>query len=653
MKYLSFMREIPRLLLFVLLLFVSVNTYSQKVEVKASEVKVVFAGEKYYLHEIKQGQTLYSICRFYNVDLQDVLKANKKNEAIVQLGEVVRLPDNGQIIGVDNQKKKDDTQLGQIKKDEVSFIHTTVNGETLFSLSELYDISMASILNLNPTLKVEIETGKQISIPCFVYDNIIYTVSRRDTRKLVLERFKMTYVNLLNQNTHIKTSKLFKRGTDLNVTRKRKIINPLGIAIVSTEDIITSISLNKQDSLINLPLEENINSLYSNFAVEEFKPLRGKVKFAIFLPFYLEMNDKLNNITETKSRTKLSNKIFKKSKMFIKFYQGVLLAVDSLRNQGVNIELLVFDTRRDVAKVKSIVEDNKLDDVDFIIGPVYSDTFEILSNYVKGTNIPLISPLSNNVKPLKANKNVFQINTSLDALCKHIADYVSLDLENKNIVVIQKDTTVLNANKLIDGLEYHLFEKGEKWNKDNVSYKKISIDEHGLFGIRRTLSDSCENIIILPSTNRPIVENVIRNLNVLSKKYKIKLIGFSAWLKFSSMDPYVLFNLNTSIFSSRYIDYNNRKVDNFVNKFRSKYNSEPNDYAFRAYDICFYFSQLSRKYHKTYLGSAINLETEQIQSNFSFKRNTVHGGYENVGLLKILYKDNFTIKLEKIHLGDN
>lgn len=503
---------------------------------------------------------------------------------------------------------------------------------------------MSSILNLNPNLKVKLNSGDIIRIPKIVYDEVIYTVGRRDNKESVLARFGITYQQLLDHNSDIRKSRLFRKGTDLNIRRKREVVNYSEIS--TEENIISSEDSFNEESLSEENFQDTIPTIT---LLEEQNPLRGKVNIALFLPFYLNENDKLNNISDSGNRTVISNKILKKSKTFIRFYQGVLMAVDSLKNKGVDVDLFVYDTERSVTKVQSILNNNNFEEIDFIIGPVYKETFETVAEFVKDKNIPLIFPLSNNTKAIKSNKNVFQINTSLNGLCKHIADYLSIDLENKNIVVIQKDETVLNANRLIEGIEYHLFEEGKRWNKDNISYKKISIDKHGLYGIKHTLSDTCENIIILPSTNRPIVENVIRNLNVLSKKYKIKLIGFSLWLKFSSMDPYVLFNLNTSIFSSRYLDYKSENIDAFVKGFRTQYNAEPNDYAFRAYDICTYFSNLSRKYNKSYLGLDFKYQTNQLQSNFSFEKVNPLGGYENVGLMKISYNDNYTIEVETIN----
>ena len=55
------------------------------------------------------------------------------------------------------------------------------------------------------------------------------------------------------------------------------------------------------------------------------------------------------------------------------FYLGAELAVDSLRNKGVNIDLSVFDTgERGANNLGDIIYDNNLNDNDVVIGPFYS-----------------------------------------------------------------------------------------------------------------------------------------------------------------------------------------------------------------------------------------------------------------------------------------
>ena len=64
---------------------------------------------------------------------------------------------------------------------------------------------------------------------------------------------------------------------------------------------------------------------------------------------------------------------------FLQFYQGVLMAVDSLKRLGYTIDLYVYDTERDPNNVQRLVGELNLLSPDLIIGPVYTNTYKVLS----------------------------------------------------------------------------------------------------------------------------------------------------------------------------------------------------------------------------------------------------------------------------------
>ncbi len=70
---------------------------------------------------------------------------------------------------------------------------------------------------------------------------------------------------------------------------------------------------------------------------------------------------------------------------------GAALAIDSLRNQGVQIDFSVFDTEDRNTKIDEFIADNSLDDKDVIIGSIYSDETHKLSKY--SVKAPLVFPI--------------------------------------------------------------------------------------------------------------------------------------------------------------------------------------------------------------------------------------------------------------------
>ena len=159
-------------------------------------------------------------------------------------------------------------------------------------------------------------------------------------------------------------------------------------------------------------IKENVNEavVYSDEIGEDVS-----LKVALLLPFRVSEYD-----------TVAADDIFENSRLanyVTDFYMGAELAIDSLRLQGVGIELNVYDTERNSSKIRTILEENDLNQNDVIIGPLYSEEAVIVANEVE---IPVVFPVySKNQSKFKSskiiktapNKEVFS-----DAIATHIKE---------------------------------------------------------------------------------------------------------------------------------------------------------------------------------------------------------------------------------------
>ncbi|KAA6310395.1 hypothetical protein EZS27_038294, partial [termite gut metagenome] len=89
------------------------------------------------------------------------------------------------------------------------------------------------------------------------------------------------------------------------------------------------------------------------------------VKAAIILPF-----------SEVESRTRM-----------VEYYEGFLMAVDSLKRTGVSVDLYVYDSGGQNASILSILQQKEMVDMDVIFGPLYSKHIKPLANFAKANKI--------------------------------------------------------------------------------------------------------------------------------------------------------------------------------------------------------------------------------------------------------------------------
>ena len=629
---------IQKLIILLLLSGSFFNAHSQTSEIVRSNEKVVVAGKFYYLHIVREKQTMFSICKAYNADIKEVMKINRKKTHSIDLNEILRIP---------FVQATQPTNTASPKK-EISdyFYHVIQKGNTLYSLSKKFKQSIENIKANNPEIgedgKLAVGTvlkiQKQTKPQRVDKKKNTYTVKASDSEADILLKFNIKRRAFRKLNPHIRPFRNIRAGTIVNLPKNAK-------QVVTVEEVT-------EDTIENPGQVTDYNQIFKDYSRDT--TVQSKIDIALFLPLYAALNDSLNwEITYQDTLQIMTRKepetVYPKSRDFIRLYQGVLLAVEDLKKQGLEINLHVFDTEKKQSTVRKTIEKLSNQKIDLIVGPVYSNTFEIVAEYAQSNQIPIVSPLSSKNAQLHNNPFVFQINTSVQSLCDNIFNHLMSDKENKNIVIVHsKNYKELEEYKLVSDIEQQLFENGKYWQYSNLNYSKISFEDYGNLGLEYLLSKTQENIIVIPSSRPAVVESFLTNLKILSKEYPIQLIGFPSWQRYSSMDPSNLFELNTLILSPYFIDYESEKISNFVDRFRYEFSCEPNDYTFRAYDITVYFSTAIKRHGIQFVDHVNEItDIDLLQGNYSIESVNAWGGFENKGLQMINYSPEFIIKSQK------
>ena len=122
-------------------------------------------------------------------------------------------------------------------------------------------------------------------------------------------------------------------------------------------------------------------------------------------------------------------------------YDGILLAADTLRSLGLDINLYPYDIKSDTVQITRLINSGKLAEMDLIIGPVYSHNLTAVASYAGGLGIPVVSPvpLINN-SALSNNPNLFMASSSLEIAQKALAKKAS-ECYDYNFVYYHADTS--------------------------------------------------------------------------------------------------------------------------------------------------------------------------------------------------------------------
>jgi LysM repeat protein len=634
-------------LLIIAVLLVS-SSMTAQVPVEVSKQKMVAEGKIYYMHTVQKGQTLYSISRAYNVKVDDITRENVIPDNGIQEGQMLKIPASSAPPVADTQSAA--TASGQPKPQPnggQAPAKTTVPPPAAAATAATATATTSS------TSSASKSPGTQD--PRFIY----HRVARGETLSSVSREYGISVRELKKANKGL----LFPREGDYLLIPRDKISsgNAEKQQAQVTEKVIVagdlSDTINEADTslVFTVPSEKTL-----------ITELRGSVKVAVMLPFFINENSVRSYIDSTKKDSK-GKKIYKEVVMpgewvyegsvpFLEVYEGILIAVDSLRALGLTVELDVYDTGGDTEQINSIISSGRLNDAGLIIGPVYSGNLSILSQWAAEHSIPVVSPVPLRDQNILSNRpTLFRVHPSV-SVAQDISVTELRSHRGSNILFLYSDT-LMN-----DPLT------SEYWNKISAAMQPAGPDDstivtaayftgliprndtyRGVSSLEGLIRHDRENIIILAFTETPKVSSAFSTLHTLSRKYSIKVIGYPEIISLETIDLRYYYDLELFIPTDSYIDFNSSTASWFMRSFRKNFGTEPmaESFAWKGFDIAFYFIGGIASHGNAFISDPGIFNPELVCLEPDFRRSTISDGYENKGMFIMHYRKDMTIEVLK------
>src|SRR5574344_2340213 len=358
------------LVLLLTFMFASSGLWAQSVPITISNNTQVINGKSYYVYVTQQGQTLVSIARAYGLHYSAAVLKTDIHSLVT--GDTVWLPVN------DQSRAAVSLACGSATAPTIQTTDIVVEqGQTLYSLSKLYNTSVEQILDLNPMVKTDgLKTGQTIKLPA----------------------------------THGKTTSTPDDAT----TPKTK----------------TSTSTNKTKSAAIEPAQKQPAVVLS--VRPRISP--DKVHITIMMPLYL---DKLNEISTTKFDVDQRGKKSYQSFEFIQFYEGVLLGLDELEKQGISVVLNVVDlTSEDDDVVANALNNSNVINTDLVIALLTRKPFQKAAELAKQNRVFIVSPMSTRDEILDDNPYVVKYMPSNEAITKAMLDVTATNYPGSHLYIL-------------------------------------------------------------------------------------------------------------------------------------------------------------------------------------------------------------------------
>lgn len=566
--------------------------------------------QTYILHTIEKGQSLYSIASMYGVSQADIVKMNPGSDQKIYIGHTLRIPRNT----TGSQKET---------------FHTIEAGETLYRLTVKYNVSAKAICDANPGLSAEnFRIGQVIRIPAPDETPVVsdidnssktadvaseipaavqsrcrdmHKVKRKETIYSISKEYGITEAELIEANPELKGKNKIKKGSFLCIPYPTTTANA-GNAKPQT-----------------IPTN---NELFSENKKEAERI--STIKAAVILPF----------LPDAASRSE--------SARMVEYYEGFLMAVDSLKRSGTSIDLYTYNSGANVNSLNDILSKNEMKNMDIIFGPLQQQQIKPLADFAKKNDIRLVIPFTSKDNTVFRNPAIYQINTPQSYLYSEVYDHFVRQFPNANVIFIEANSKTKDKADFIKGLKDEL---------RNRSIPMATLDEDAsVEALKSALKTGRENIFIPTSGSNLVLIKCLPQLTLLVREnpeFSIHMFGYPEWQTYTKDHLESFFELDTYFYSSFYTNDLFPAAKNFTRNYRRWYGKDMDErypkYGMLGFDTGYFFLKGLARYGSELENNLQRMDFAPIQTGFKFQRVNNWGGFVNKKVFFVRFTKNYEL----------
>ena len=559
--------------------------------------------QSYFLHTVEKGQSLYSIASMYGVSQADIISLNPGSDDKIYIGHTLRIP----------------RKAGNRKGDT---FHTIAPGETLYRLTVVYGVSAKAICEANPGLSADnFRTGQVIRIPAADAQNAVqqetaatpqsniqppvesrcremHKVKRRETVYSISRLYGISEEELLAANPELEGKTKIKRGKMLCIPYPTaQTMQPTGTS--------QSIPTDRELFSKNAPKSQRFNT----------------IKAAVILPFLDAPQE---------------------SARMVEYYEGFLMAVDSLKRTGTSIDVYAYNSGAEKSTLNTLLAKPEMKDMDIIFGPAYQQHITPLADFAKKNGIRLVIPFSSRDNTVFRNASVYQINTPQSYLYSEVYDHFVRQFPNANVIFIEASQGAGEKAEFIKGL------KDELRNRSipTTSLKEDAVAE----SLKAVLANGRPNIFIPTSGSNLVLLKLLPQLTVVVREMPesdIHLFGYPEWQTYTKDYLEAFFELDTYFYSSFYTNNLLPAAVNFTKSYRKWYGKDMDErypkYGMLGFDTGYYFLKGLSDYGTDFEKNMQHMHLLPIQTGFKFQRVNNWGGFINRKVFFVHFTKNYEL----------
>ena len=602
-----------------------------------NEQIVYIDGVKYTVYTVVKGDTLYSLSKRYNITIEELTAANPAMADGLKAGCNIKIPHK-----VEPKSKKSPKKSKRLFRS-----YKVAKGDTMYSIARLFEISVTTLIEDNANIDpAQIKVGDIV----YVRRDQIGTVTEQQNREHLDNQQKaMNSVASDQYSYHVvhqgETAESIAQRFDTKVKTLLEL-NGFDSRDSIREGLIIKVPKPKSGTALpQQPAQGQQPQEQTTPAVTE--PEAEVVEDVRFRALYPDTRAEVALMLPLGTRERANQN-------YVDFYQGFLLAADSLRLEGYESHIHLYNTAHDIAKVDQIIASEQLKSANLIVGPVYEDTLIPVARYAQKHSIPVVSPLANLTQ--SSYSNVFQMSPRAESKFAKVANL--FDGSHRIVVItsqtIDKDFDA-EVKQLLGEREYtthhYVYEHPSVIEKRQKALAEGQEAEPSPSDLSPLLDSTEKTLFIILAgteveTDRILAALASANISLASRSIKAapyRVFGNNKWNRYKNIDRSLFFSNNVVMLSTYLNDRNNEKIRKFSADYVSAFGVMPSLYSFRGYDAAMIF--IRSLYDRIGSGLA-DVIYSPLQTPYKFVQNEQSRLRINSEWIRVNYNRNFTITAE-------
>ena len=547
--------------------------------------------------------------------------------------------------------------------------HKVKKKETLFGLSEKYNVTIEQIKQFNPMIdKIGLKKKMILQVPVYPIveipvsktlsdDLMYYPVKPKETKWRLAYRYGITIKELEALNPQIVEGLKFgqeiivpKRSeTETNLFEEKynyykvkpkegfyRIEKKLGVTeseLIALNENLLSTGL-QEGMILKVPLKKTGNLKIENDLLVEKSNLLDSVfdhtflKVVTILPF-MTSEIEFDSIEQTLALLKKRNL----HTLSIDFLMGMMMAFSKADSLGIRTVFEVIDSQNDKSTLLNEIDRINWSSVNLVVGPLIPSNFDFVSQQQKLQGVPMLAPLSS--RPIEFRSNVYQSVASTEKMRERMTQYLTQVIDtSQNVMIIADKVNASFAKKL--EFQYPFAHR-------------VRPEEGGFVLpdlIDSLLVDSIPNKVIFESQDLNLAANVTSLLNSqVSKERDVQL--------FTTFRSPIYDNANISRkdlgnLKFTYVGGSHPTAslvrEEFEKAFQARFGDYPGKDSFRAYDVTL-DALLRLGYQNSILIDGLG-ETDYLENRFLYEPN-LGQGYQNIAFYLLQHQGYEIIEIKK------